>query len=195
MFKIFQSQIEGFDAHVQPSRFRHKRYWAEGIKGLFDELAFSHFGLNQDLKIPRYELIRNRIRDHFTQIGMLLLVMLLNWHIIANLKPNLNWRSILNAFQTISYGKNWQLYASVHIIWKLSRGCHIDVPWENRICRLCSMGMVESEFHFLSVYPLYTGLRREFLTSTSWPSVSKFINIMSSNSNWFLMKLAKFISL
>ena len=67
MFKIFQSQIEGFDAHVQPSRFRHKRYWAEGIKGLFDELAFSHFGLNQDLKIPRYELIRNRIRDHFTQ--------------------------------------------------------------------------------------------------------------------------------
>ena len=26
MFKIFQSQLEGFDAHVQPSRFRHKRY-------------------------------------------------------------------------------------------------------------------------------------------------------------------------
>ena len=56
------------------------------------------------------------------KIGTLLLVMLLNWHIIANLKQNLNWRSVLNAFQTISYGQNWQLYASVYIIWKLSRG-------------------------------------------------------------------------
>ena len=107
MFKIFQSQIEGFDAHVQPSRFRYKRYWAEGIKCLLDELGFSHFWLNQDFEVPRYELIRNRIRDHFTQNGYALLVMLLNWHIIANLKQNLNWRSTLNAFQTISYGQNW----------------------------------------------------------------------------------------
>ena len=102
-----------------------------------------------------------------------------NMH-IANLKQNLNWRSTLNAFQTISYGQNWQLYASVHTIW------NIDVPRENRICRLCSMRMVESEFHFLLVCPLHTSIRRESLTSTSWPSVAKFINIMSSNSNRFL---------
>ena len=63
MFKIFQSQIEGFDANVQPSRFRHKRYWVEGIKCLLNELGFSRFWLNQDFEIPRYELIRNRIRD------------------------------------------------------------------------------------------------------------------------------------
>ena len=32
MFKIFFSQIEAIDIHAQPSRFRHKRYWAESIK-------------------------------------------------------------------------------------------------------------------------------------------------------------------
>ena len=78
-------------------------------------------------------------------------------------------------------------------ILEIERGRHIDVPEENRICRLCSMGTVESEFHFLLVCPLYTSFRRDILTSTSWPSVAKFINIISSDSNRFLMKLAKFI--
>ena len=49
MFKIFQSQIEGFDAHVQPSRFRHERYLAEC---LLDELGYNHFWLKQDFEIP-----------------------------------------------------------------------------------------------------------------------------------------------
>ena len=70
-------------------------------------------------------------------------------------------------------------------ILEIERGRHIDVPGENRICRLCSMGTVESEFHFLLVCPLYTSFRRDILTSTSWPSVAKFINIISSDSNRF----------
>ena len=193
MFKIFQSQIEGFDAHVQPSRFRHKRYWAEGIKYLLDELGFSHFWLNQDFEIPRYELIRNRIRDHFTQ----------NWYaFISNASKLAYYCQFKTEFKLEKYvecisndklrSELAALRLSAHNL-EIERGRHIDVPRENRICRLCSMGMVESEFHFLLVCPLYTSIRREFLTSTSWPSVAKFINIMSSNSNRFLMKLAKFI--
>ena len=34
----------------------------------------------------------------------------------------------------------------------IERGRHIKVPRENRICRLCSMSMVGSEFHFLLAY-------------------------------------------
>ena len=30
----------------------------------------------------------------------------------------------------------------------IERGRHINVPRENRVCRLCSISMVESEFHF-----------------------------------------------
>ena len=67
MFKIFFSQIEAIDIHAQPSRFRHKRYWAEGIKCLLDDLGFGHLWLNQDFEMPCYGMIRNRIRDHFTQ--------------------------------------------------------------------------------------------------------------------------------
>ena len=66
-FKILFSQAEAIDIHAQPSRFRHKRYWAEGIKCLLDDLGFSHLWFNQDFEMPCYVMIRNRIRDHFTQ--------------------------------------------------------------------------------------------------------------------------------
>ena len=76
---------------------------------------------------------------------------------------------------------------------EIERGRHLDVPRENRKCRLCSMEMVESEYHFILVCPLYSELRRAFLTRSAWPSVAKFINIMSSDSTRFLIKLARFI--
>ena len=60
----------------------------------------------------------------------------------------------------------------------IERGRHVNVPRENRICRLCSMSMVESEFHFLLVCPRYNVIRRELLPSTTWPSVAKFIFLL-----------------
>ena len=75
----------------------------------------------------------------------------------------------------------------------IERGRHINVPRENRICRLCSMSMVESEFRFLLVCPRYSDIRRDLLPSTAWPSVAKFISIMATNSKMFLLKLSKFI--
>ena len=61
----------------------------------------------------------------------------------------------------------------------IERGRHGNVQRENRICRLCSMSMVESEFHFLLVCLRYNDTRRELFPSTAWPSVAKFITIMA----------------
>ena len=193
MFKIFFSQIEAIDIHAQPSRFRHKRYWTEGIKCLLDDLGFSHLWLNQDFEVPCYGMIRNRIRDHFTQ----------NWYAYISNASKLEYYSQFKTeFKLEKYVEcisndmlRSQLAAlrlSAHNL-EIERGRHLDVPRENRKCRLCSMGMVESEYHFILVCPLYSELRRAFLTRSAWPSVAKFINIMSSDSTRFLIKLARFI--
>ena len=137
-------------------------YLAEGIKCLLDELGLSNFWLNQDFEIPPYEFIRNRIRDHFTQ----------NWYaFISNASKLAYYCQFKTEFKLEKYVKcisNDKLRSelaalrlSAHNL-EIEHGRHIDVPRENRICRLCSMGMVESEFHFFLVCPLYTGLRREF---------------------------------
>ena len=55
----------------------------------------------------------------------------------------------------------------------LERRRHINGPREIRVCRLCSMLMMWSEFYILLVYPRYNDIRREILPSTAWPSVAK----------------------
>ena len=54
----------------------------------------------------------------------------------------------------------------------IEKGRHVNVPRENKICRLYSM--VELEFHFLLVCPRYNDIRRELLPSTARPSVANF---------------------
>ena len=39
-FKHFQTQIDNLDALALPSRFKHKRSWAQGIISLLDNLGF-----------------------------------------------------------------------------------------------------------------------------------------------------------
>ena len=57
MFKLFQTQIDNLDVLTQPSRFRHKRSWAQGIKSLLDNLGFSQMWHNQYVEIPCYEVL------------------------------------------------------------------------------------------------------------------------------------------
>ena len=51
----------------------------------------SHIWLNQDLQIPSYEMIRNRIRDHFTQKRYAtILVLFQSWNTIVSSEQILN---------------------------------------------------------------------------------------------------------
>ena len=56
MFKLFQTQIDNLNVHTQPSKFKHKRAWAQDIKSLLDKFGFSQLWLNQYVEIPCYEV-------------------------------------------------------------------------------------------------------------------------------------------
>ena len=57
-------------------------------------------------------------------------------------------------------------------------------------CSLCSMDVVEDEYHFLLTCPAYSDIRKRLLPRyyCRWPSIYKFIN-----QNSILKRLAKFI--
>ena len=80
---------------------------------------------------------------------------------------------------------------SVHNL-DIEKGRHINDPRENRIC---SMSTVESEFHVLLVCPCYSDIRRELLPSSAWPSVAKFISIVTTNSEGFFLNCQNSLSL
>lgn len=193
VFKLFKFQCDEIAIRPRPSRFRHRQYWTEGVKRLLEDLGFSHVWLNQDSEVPCYELIRNRIRDQFKQSWYASISNSSKLEYYCQFKTEFKLEKYIECIASDALRSELAAFRlSAHNL-DIERGRHINVPRENRICRLCSMGMVESEYHFLLVCPLYTSLRNELLTRSAWPSMAKFINIMSSNSSSFQRKLAKFI--
>ena len=78
-----------------------------------------------------------------------------------------------------------------YFVCKLSRWGREN--WLLYFCCVLNVISLLSEFHFLLVCLRYNDIRREFLPRTAWPSVAKFISIMSSSSQIFLLKLSKSI--
>ena len=194
-FNLFQTQIDDLDALAQPSRFKHKGSWAQGVKSLLDNLGFSQMWHNQIIEIPCFEVIRNRIRDHFTQHWYANICNTSKLEYYCQFKTEFKMEKYVECISNDKLRSELAAFRlSAHNL-DIERGRHrhINVPRENRICRLCSMSIVESEFHFLLVCPRYSDLRRDILSSTAWPSVAKFISIMATNSKIFLFKLSKFI--
>ena len=192
-FNLFQTQIDDLDALAQPSRFKHKRSWAQGIKSLLDNLGFSQMWHNQLIEIQCFGIIMNRIRDHFTQHWFANISNSSKLEYYCQFKTEFKMEKYVECISNDKLRSELAAFRlSAHNL-DIERGRHINVPRENRICRLCSMSMVESEFHFLLVCPRYSYIRRNLLPSTAWPSVAKFISIMATNSKMFLLKLSKFI--
>ncbi|MCG7875093.1 MAG: reverse transcriptase family protein [Candidatus Thiodiazotropha endolucinida] len=193
MYKIFHSQVDEISPQAESNRFRYKRYWAEGIRNLLDSLGFSNFWMTQEVDIPSYQLIKNRIRDNFTQSWYARISNTSKLEYYCQFKTEFKFEKYVDCIKNDRQRSELAAFRlSAHNL-DIERGRHIAVTRENRICRLCSMGMIESEYHFLLVCPLYQELRRELLKTTSWPSVTKFISIMSSNSGRYLVKIAQFI--
>ena len=78
---------------------------------------------------------------------------------------------------------------------RIERGRYENIARAERICKFCNMSMIENEYHFLLVCPLYAELRRKFLKAyfCHWPNMNKFDNLMMSNSKQVILNVAKFI--
>ena len=66
-----------------------------------------------------------------------------------------------------------------------------------RICPLCSMNVVEDEYHFLLICPAYRELRKNDLRRyyCRWPTRDKFIKLLNEDQNSIMKRLAKFVTM
>ena len=64
-----------------------------------------------------------------------------------------------------------------------------------RLCSKCNMQFIENEYHFVLVCPFYGELRKQKLPKyyCHWPSVYKFMSLMSTTSQSLINKLANYV--
>ena len=77
----------------------------------------------------------------------------------------------------------------------IERGRYQNIDRLERICNFCMGKLVESEYHFLLVCPLYRELRQKYMKSyyCRWPTLNKFDSLMSADNKRTILSLAKYI--
>lgn len=77
----------------------------------------------------------------------------------------------------------------------VERGRFVNIPRSERICKYCHSKMIENEYHFLLVCPLYTELRRKYLKPyyCRWPTLNKFDDLMSKKTTQAVLNLSKYL--
>lgn len=76
---------------------------------------------------------------------------------------------------------------------EIERGCYSNISREARICKFCSLNVVENEYQFLLICPMY--LRRKNIKPyyCRWPTLNIFDQIMTSKNKNVMLNLSKYI--
>ena len=169
--------------------------WASQIKSLLNELGLNYIWLQQtEITIP-FNLIKQRIFDTYYQ----------SWYANINNSSRLSMYSrYKHDFQFESYldtihDKQFRIALtkfrlSSHDL-AIERGRFENIPRDERICRYCNLNMIENEYHFLLVCPLYGDLRRKYFKNyyCRWPTLNKFDDLLSKQTKQMTLNLSKYL--
>lgn len=77
----------------------------------------------------------------------------------------------------------------------VEEGRYRNIEREQRLCVYCNMSVVEDEYHFLLICPLYRELRVKYLPRYyyTWPNLNKFKSLLNTNKSILLKNMANFL--
>jgi len=167
--------------------------WCKALKFSLDNLGFG-FMLNIPELTDYIELETQRLKDQFVQ----------EWSDTLSLQPKMEfYLKFKKSFEYEKYldcisNENSRILTSK---FRLSSHCleievgrYNRIPREERKCKLCNQNVCESEYHFLLCCPLYNDLRIKYNIRTSWPTISKYISMMSCSNVLKLKTIANFLT-
>ena len=171
------------------------RNWASQIKTILQNHGLLNVWLDQaHIQIP-FAMIKQRILDNYFQ----------SWHDSISSSPK------LQTYTTFKHTLELEKYLDLKIENKyrialtklrtsshnlaIETGRYDGIARENRTCTFCNMNAIENEFHLVLVCPSYRDLRQRYMKPYfwSWPTLTKFQQLMSSRSTKLLINLSKYI--
>lgn len=167
--------------------------WASRIHSIIDHLGFTDIRIDIDSNSNYLPLFVNRLHDQYIQ----------EWFASINTMPKLDhyckFKTSFCFEQYLEKNPNDKLrkhFTSIRLSshkLEIELGRYNNVDRNYRICKLCSQNVTESEYHFLLCCDLYRDLRCKYLGNISWPSLNKFVSIMSNTNKKYLIRVSKFI--
>ena len=167
--------------------------WAGRLNSILDHLGFTFLREQFDFNFNYFPTIKRRIRDQYIQTWNEEVTSMSKLDYFRNFKPNFEYEDYLNIIMNDSLRKYFtRLRLSSHDL-EIESGRYHGISRNDRVCKLCSQKVVESEYHFLLCCPKYYDLRRNFFRHSSWPTLQKFNSLMSTSRKTTLYNICKFI--
>lgn len=169
--------------------------WASQIKSLLEELGLSYLWLQQnEINIP-FNLIKQRIIDLYQQSWYANINNSNRLCMYSRYKHDFNFEKYLDSIAEKKFKISLTKFRLSSHDLAVERGRFVNIPRSERICKYCHSKMIENEYHFLLVCPLYTELRRKYLKPyyCRWPTLNKFDDLMSKKTTQAVLNLSKYL--
>ena len=169
--------------------------WAFNVKKILDKLGLSNLWINQLSLSINFSQIKQRILDQYQQ----------KWYSEINNSQRLFYYRMYKHQLTCEQYLNSQLdnkfkysltrfRTSSHDL-EIEKGRYNRIRREDRLCKLCNLNQIETEYHFLLICPFYRDLRLQYIKRyyQTWPNLKKFENLMISKNKQTIINLSKYL--
>ena len=177
---------------------RGKQNWCSNVKYLLDSYGFSYVWENPtsvNLKAFQAE-IRLRIIDVFKQTWYNSLTNSSSLSLYKEFKVKFEFEKYLDNLPFSTRIAMSKLRLSSHKL-RIETGRYKQQRTDRslRKCQFCNSQDLEDEYHFLLICPLYTDIRKKYISKSYFdrPSVYKFVYLMSSTDTYIQKKLGRYV--
>jgi hypothetical protein len=171
--------------------------YAINVKTLLENLGFSSMFNNDEISFAQLNTIIQRVYDQYIQHWFNEIETASKLEAYKLFKDTFTCEKYLNCIENLKHRTAFKRFrCSAHKL-MIEEGRYRNITRDERICRMCNMNIVESEYHFLLVCPFYRELRTSNLPQyyCSWPSIQKFSSLMKTKQKGLLIRTGKFIYL
>ena len=189
LYKVYRQEVQDVNNN------RNMKCWSAKVKMLLDELGFSNLWHEQSISHLQLELVVQRILDHFLQTFYSSVESTSKLEVLKKIDKQFKLEKYITSVDIDKHRVALaRLRCSAHKL-MVEEGRYRGIERYMRKCSLCSMNVVEDEYHFLLICPAYTDLRKSYLPRyyCRWPTLNKFIKLLNEDQNSMIKKLARFV--
>ena len=108
-------------------------------------------------------------------------------------KSLLNIETYLLDLNTREFRRLFFLLRTGELPLRINTGRWVGLPKKERICKFCNLHMIEDEYHFVFICPLYTDLRMKYIPTINIYSMQTLYQLLSTKNIQLLVNVCKFV--
>ena len=189
IYKVYNQQV------VDVNNGSNDNSWALNLKRLLDSLGFQFLWINQSMSRSQLNMVLQAVYDQFLQSWYADVGNTSKLSVYRHTDKHFKYENYLNDVVVEKHKIALSRFRTAAHKLMVEEGRYRGIDKNLRICQFCNANIVEDEYHFLLVCPMYREQRIQLLPKyyCRWPSTTKFKMLLNETRVNVVKNLAKFL--